>query len=280
MNPLFRIRNLRCSYDGEEVVVHIPSLDIPRGGIIGLMSVSGGGKSTTLETLGLMNRTFFSGSEITFFPGKEGGGYSYEELWQAENDRSISRIRSEHFSFIFQKTNLMPNFTAYENICITQMIQGKSKAASIHYAKQVMEELGLEKVEEEKKAFELSGGEQQRVAFVRAITPEFTVLFGDEPTGNLDMANSRALMSRLAQAIQEKERTAIIVSHNIDLMEEFADVLMVLHKPYKTGELLPEHVFTSEMGTEDRRLWLDVHGNRVLDLPSAVQRIMKLRDAA
>ena len=144
MNPLFRIRKLRCSYDGNEVVVDIPELDIPRKGLIGLMSVSGGGKSTTLETLGLMNHTFLSGSEITFFPHEEGEGYEFEHLWKSENDRNISQIRNEHYSFIFQKTNLMPNFTAYENICITQMIQGKSHQASILHAKKVMDAMGLE----------------------------------------------------------------------------------------------------------------------------------------
>lgn len=279
MNPLFRIRNLQCSYDGKEVVVHIPELDIPRGGLIGLMSVSGGGKSTTLETLGLMNHTFLPGSDITFFPAESGEGFSFDHLWKAENDLRISRIRNEHYSFIFQKTNLMPNFTAYENICITQMIQGKSQADSIQHAKQVMEELGLEKVNEEKKAYELSGGEQQRVAFVRAITPNFTVLFGDEPTGNLDTENSRVLMSRLYQTISEKNRTAIIVSHNIELMEEFADMLLVLQKPQKVGILYPGNVFRSQKTENGQRNWVDAAGNPVPDLSPAVKRIMKLEDA-
>lgn len=275
MNPLFRIRNLRCSYNGSEVVVHIPEIDIPRGGLIGLMSVSGGGKSTTLETLGLMNQTFLPDSEITFFPSEKGEGFPFESLWKSENDRAISRIRSEHYSFIFQKTNLMPNFTAYENICITQMIQGKSKSEAIRHAKATMEQLGLEKVDEEKKAYELSGGEQQRVAFARAITPDFTVLFGDEPTGNLDIENSRVLMSRLYQTIKENDRTAIIVSHNIELMEEFADHLLVLQKPHKTGELLPQHVFHSKIDDSKQRLWYNYKGESVSHLHTAVKRIMK-----
>ncbi|MEM7374164.1 MAG: ATP-binding cassette domain-containing protein [Bacteroidota bacterium] len=278
MNPLFRIRNLQCSYDGMEVVVHIPELDIPRGGLIGLMSVSGGGKSTTLETLGLMNHTFLPGSDITFFPDEEGEGYAFEHLWKSENDLNISRIRNEHYSFIFQKTNLMPNFTAYENICITQMIQGKSRSESIQHARQVMDELGLEKVDEQKKAFELSGGEQQRVAFVRAITPSFTVLFGDEPTGNLDVENSRILMSRLCQTIEEKNRTAIIVSHNIGLMEEFADMLLVLQKPQKTGILHKKNIFTSQKDEQGQRSWMDSDGNSVPVLSTAVKRITKLED--
>ncbi|MEM7657432.1 MAG: ATP-binding cassette domain-containing protein [Bacteroidota bacterium] len=279
-NPLFRIEDLRCSYNGKDVVVHIKDLTIERGKFIGLLSVSGGGKSTTLETLGLMNRTFLPDSNITFFPEETGAGYSYTDLWKPSQEKAISALRARYFSFIFQRTNLMPNFTAYENICITQMIQGKSQAEAIVHAKEVMEELGLEKVDESKKAYELSGGEQQRVAFVRAITPEFSVIFGDEPTGNLDDENSRLLMDRLQKTIREKNRTALIVSHDLDLMKEYADQLLVLQKPHKTGELLPENVFHCQISPEGARVWQDHTGQAVPELNRAIRRIMKWEDAA
>jgi ABC-type lipoprotein export system ATPase subunit len=279
-HPLFHIKDLKCSYNGKDVVVHIQDLTIERGKFIGLLSISGGGKSTILETLGLMNKTFLPSSQVTFYPTPDGPGYDLVDLWKSSNQRQIAALRAQYFSFIFQKTNLMPNFTAYENICITQMIQGKSKQQAVEHAKAVMEELGLEKVEEAKKATELSGGEQQRVAFVRAITPDFSVIFGDEPTGNLDDENSRLLMDRLQRTIREKNQTAVVVSHDLDLIQDYADQLLILQKHHKTGELFPENIFHSELDAQGQRQWKDHRGQVVPELNRAIRRIMKMEDAA
>lgn len=274
-NPyIFSIKNLRCAYDGETAVVEIPELNIPRGRFVALLSVSGGGKSTTLETLGLMNMTFLPDSEIIFYPEEEGPGYDYRDLWADKSEREASAIRRGNFSFIFQQTNLMPSFTAYENICLSQMIQGKSWAESLVLVEEVLNKIGLEEIRPTQKPWELSGGQQQRVAFARAITPDFSVIFGDEPTGNLDPENSSALMQMLHDAVTSKKRTALIVSHNIPLMEAFADMIIVLTKPQQVGTLSPENVFTAQFAEDGTKTWVDGQQKEVADLLKTIKTRM------
>ena len=116
---LFQIKNLVCSYDGRREVLKVESLEIPKGKIVILLGVSGSGKSTVLETLGLMNKTIKNCSQLDFCPN--GVNIDLSRLWRKKQNKEIAEIRKNHFSFIFQNTNLMPNFTAYENISITQI---------------------------------------------------------------------------------------------------------------------------------------------------------------
>lgn len=244
---LFEINNLKCSYDGKNVILEVEHLEIPKGKLIAIVGLSGAGKSTFLETLGLMNNTILEGSVIKFYPnGDDTQAYDLKEFWNKSDDRILSNLRRAHFSFIFQSTNLMPNFSTYENICLTQMLQGKSSKEAMKIAREFMELIGLEEISETKKTYEISGGQRQRVAFVRAITPEFTVLFGDEPTGNLDEKNSRDLMQLLKQKIIELEKTAIIVTHNIEMALEFADNIIVISKPNEHGVIQKDNVFYSD----------------------------------
>src|SRR6185295_19963175 len=113
-NILFKITDLQCSYNGSKrPVLNIESLIIHRGKIVFLIGASGSGKSTLLETLGLMNNTLTKG-EILFIPN-DSEQFEYSILWNKNQEYSIASIRKKHFSFIFQNTNLMENFTAYEN---------------------------------------------------------------------------------------------------------------------------------------------------------------------
>ncbi len=247
--PLFTLQNLTCAYRqpngmAGNPVLKIAELQIPKGKIIVLLGKSGAGKSTILETLGLMNNTLSNNSQLLFMPN-ENEKYHFETIWEKKN---IDEIRKKHFSFIFQNTNLMPNFTVYENICLTQMIQGSSKADAMQKAQKMMRQIGLQEIDEYKKPHELSGGQRQRVAFVRAITPNFTVLFGDEPTGNLDEINSRELMNILSRNVREHQRTAVIVTHNIDLALEFADQIIILTKNNESncGQIDLNNVFYKE----------------------------------
>lgn len=137
----------------------------------------------------------------------------------------------------------MPNFTVYENICLTQMLQGKSKKEAIKNAKILMQQIGLDEIDETKKPYELSGGQAQRVAFVRAITPDFSVLFGDEPTGNLDEKNSWDLMMILKEKVVGMGKTAIIVTHNLELALGFADQIILITKPNAHGVISANNVF-------------------------------------
>ena len=236
---LYEIKNLQCTYDKHyvegvsKVVLNIEHLVIPRGKKIFIVGESGIGKSTILEVLGMMNNTIIPNSETQFHFYQE-GNHSTDLLamWNNNNDDELSDFRRKHFNFIFQSTNLMRNFTAYENISITRMLQGYSQEEAFAKAHQVIKDLNLEEhVNETTMAQDLSGGQQQRLAFARAIIPNFTVLFGDEPTGNLDAENARNAMELLSKKLNEMQgSSAIIVSHDMRLSMDFADVIIKIKK--------------------------------------------------
>lgn len=272
--PLFVIKDLCCAYRTGHEVLRIPYLEIPKGKLVILLGRSGFGKSTLLETLGLMNNTIKSG-DVVFYDETNEKETSYASLWKESNLTEIARIRREHFSFIFQNTNLMPNFTAYENACLTQMISGVSFEAAKEKVKGVMGLMGLSEVPETKRAVELSGGQKQRLAFVRAITPEFLVLFGDEPTGNLDHFNSVELLSILHNNILLNRRSALIVSHNIDLSLKFADILILISKAGKDVsycKITNEQVFIRPEKTNEP--WLTQDGRAVHDMAGRIESLL------
>jgi ABC-type lipoprotein export system ATPase subunit len=247
-----------CSYDAINPVLKIRHLEIMGGQLVVMVGKSGAGKSTILETLGLMNNTILEG-EISFMPQPD-KHYKLKELWKEE--RLLSDVRNLHMSFIFQHTNLMHNFTAYENACIPQLIQGEKMDDALLRVEKAMGQVGLQEVKRNAHVAELSGGQRQRLAFVRAITPEFSVLFGDEPTGNLDENNSIELMKVIQKALSEKNRTSIIVSHNIELSLAFADQIIMMVKDNVYGEILEENVFRSA-GTNGQRKWINHKGNEI-----------------
>lgn len=237
MKKLFEIENLRCSYDKHykegvsRVVLEIKHLTIPRGKKVFIVGESGIGKSTILETLGMMNNTIVpdSGTRFVFYD-TNGAETDLKGMWK-HSDRELSDFRLKNYSFIFQSTNLMKNFTAFENIAFTRMLQGFTQFSSFQRTKKALEDLGLDHIDEKRMAQELSGGQQQRLAFARAILPDFTVLFGDEPTGNLDAENAVRVMEILDKKLLEHEgASAIIVSHDMHLAVTFADVIIKIRK--------------------------------------------------
>jgi ABC-type lipoprotein export system ATPase subunit len=271
--PLFIIQNLSCSYKRGNKVLRIPYLEIPRGKLVVLLGESGSGKSTFLETLGLMNNTIHEG-DVVFHPYENQEPVSYSKLWQLGKYEEIARIRREYFSFIFQSTNLMPNFTAVENACLSQLIKGVPRNQAYENVKKIMRELRLDDIPEWKKSVEISGGQKQRLAFVRAITPEFLVLFGDEPTGNLDNLNSEELISILNQNIHRNARSGIIVSHNIELSLLFADIIIIIQKaetehPYYT--ISQEHVFEKD---GEKGYWMDYNHTIIPDMNKTIIHFM------
>ena len=234
---LFTIENMRCSYDRpysegrSRMVLRINSLNIARGQKVFIVGESGIGKSTILETLGMMNNTIVPDAATRFiFSDTDGTEIDLKAMWEG-GDAPLSQFRLHHYSFIFQSTNLMRNFTAYENVAYTRMLQGYSREEAFEKTGQVLADLDLEHVDEARMAQELSGGQQQRLAFARAILPDFTVLFGDEPTGNLDQENAMRVMRIIAKNIDEREgASAIIVSHDMHLATTFADVIVKIRK--------------------------------------------------
>lgn len=249
MKPLFEIRKLRCSYEKpfvqatSKVVLYIDELLIPKGKTVFIVGESGIGKSTVLEVLGLMNDTIVRDSESVFnFYDAQDCCISLLKLWRSK-DEEISKFRKENFSFIFQSTNLMRNFTAYENIAITRMLQGDSAEFSFDKARKVLDSLGLGHIDQTRMAQELSGGQQQRLSFARAVIPDFTILFGDEPTGNLDSENAVKAMELLSNILLEyPERSAIIVSHDMHLATSFADVIVKIRKVGEKSQTVNDEV--------------------------------------
>ena len=229
MNNYFEIKNLRCSYEcnnsNPKIVLQADELNIPKGEVVFITGQSGCGKSTILEALGLMNNTILSAEKFTIFPAED-IEIDLTQIWK-QNNSVLSEIRKKYFSFIFQQTNLMHNFSIWENAVIPQLIKGGDK----NY-KETLEQVGLQQIlhENKQKVGELSGGQQQRLAFVRAFMPNFNIIFGDEPTGNLDPENADNLMKIVADEIHKSTyKTAIIVSHSPELSIKYADRIIKIH---------------------------------------------------
>lgn len=251
MDRLFEIHNLRCSYDKpfvegqSKVVLEINHLDIPRGKKVFIVGESGIGKSTILEVIGMMNNTIVPTPGAVFnYYEKDGGSVDLLGMWLRNKDAELSAFRLMHFNFVFQSTNLMRNFTAYENIAITRLLQGYGLEDTFQKVESTLSDLGIQDLGRERNAQELSGGQQQRIAFARAIIPDFTVLFGDEPTGNLDGENAMKAMETLSHKLSTiPGSSAIIVSHDMHLATTFADIIVKVRKKDDHGYIDASSVF-------------------------------------
>lgn len=250
---LFSIENLVCSYDNtpESRVLSIDRLQIPGGKLVFLLGSSGCGKSTLLETLGLMNNTIVSGT-IFLNPGSIPDEINLSHLWRRETPEQLTEVRKKYYSFIFQNTNLMENFTAYENVCLSGMIkENVPQSKVLESAKVLMNKIRLPENEVglQTLAVNLSGGQRQRLAFARALNNNAIILFGDEPTGNLDEANANELFE-IIRANLNNNFSAIVVSHDINLAVKYADQIIIITKePGKSyGEVKEENIF-------DREIW-------------------------
>lgn len=187
------------------------SVDIEENKISVIVGASGAGKSTLLHLLGGLDR-----------PDEGKVLYEQKNIFEFNNDR-LAKFRNENMGFVFQFHHLLPEFTAIENVAIPQMINGKNLKTALKDSKKLLEVVGLSQREEHKPA-ELSGGEQQRVAVTRALANNPKIIFADEPTGNLDSANSESIHKLLFELRDKFNKTFVIVTHNPDLMK-LADVI-------------------------------------------------------
>ena len=230
-DKLFEISDLKCQYNGDKTVLHVRDLIIDRGKITAILGLSGIGKSTMLETLGLMNKTLPRESKVLFYPYSGSIPLDYASLWYENDEKVRSGVRKEHFSFIFQESNLMHNFTALDNICITLLLQNETKQNARSVVMEYIREMELDqKISDSTMIYNLSGGERQRLSFIRAIAPDFTVLFGDEPTGNLDIINANRVLTNLSNILKSKGKSAIIVTHDIKLSLDHADDIILIEE--------------------------------------------------
>jgi ABC-type lipoprotein export system ATPase subunit len=292
-NKILDIQQLTCAY-GQAKVLQLDSMQFHRGELVFILGRSGIGKSTLIETLGLMNNTIFPNPNTTlhFYPNDKAsptpvrptGGSDIQhptsialhDIWKSSNT-TIAQFRNSYFSFIFQNTNLMPNFTAGENMSISQLIQGIPLDQSKERVFEMMQSLDLPPDIYYKKVYELSGGQRQRLAFVRAVTSSFEVLFGDEPTGNLDRFTSSQLMRILSDILKIQHKTAIIVSHDIDLAVQYADKILLLTPTEQPdtqrvlGIVLPEN----QLQKADDGTWMNKLGESVEDPESYIQSVLQ-----
>lgn len=234
VNPILKIDRLKCIYDSNPVLI-CDNLNFYPSDIYFIIGKSGIGKSTFLEAIGLMTNTISADSKVEF-------DFYPENLKNIWSDRShdISAFRKQYFSFIFQNTNLMSNFSAGENMCFGKMISGASFSEAKDEVHELMKIMELEADYFDKNIANLSGGQRQRLAFIRGFSTKYNVMFCDEPTGNLDPILSEKLMTHLQSAVASSNKTALIVSHNIDLAIKFANKILIIepkNQPHFHGYL-------------------------------------------
>lgn len=183
------------------------NLQIQKGEIVSIVGASGAGKTTLLQILGTLDK----GSK------KEQLELKIDDTIVSNlNDKQLAKFRNENIGFIFQFHQLLPEFTALENVCIPAFIKGAPKQDTETRAKELLDFLGLSE-RYNHKPNELSGGEQQRVAVARALINKPKLIFADEPSGNLDSTSAENLHNLFFKLRDEFDQTFVIVTHNEDL---------------------------------------------------------------
>ena len=203
---MIHTKNLHKYYDQLHVLKGV-DLHIQKGEIVSIVGASGAGKTTLLQILGTLDKpSVENGIELRI---------NNEDILTM-NDKTLSKFRNLNLGFIFQFHQLLPEFTALENVCIPAFIANKPKNETEVEAKKLLDYLGLSH-RINHKPNELSGGEQQRVAVARALINKPAIIFADEPSGNLDTASAENLHQLFFKLRDELGQTFVIVTHNEEL---------------------------------------------------------------
>jgi lipoprotein-releasing system ATP-binding protein len=203
---MIQAKNIHKYYDQLHVLKGV-DLHIKKGEIVSIVGASGAGKTTLLQILGTLDKpTVETGMELLI---------NGQDIL-AMNDKTLSKFRNLNLGFIFQFHQLLPEFTALENVCIPAFIANKSRQETETEAKRLLDYLGLSH-RITHKPNELSGGEQQRVAVARALINKPAIIFADEPSGNLDTHSAENLHQLFFKLRDEFGQTFVIVTHNEDL---------------------------------------------------------------
>ena len=212
---MIQAKNIHKYYDQLHVLKGV-DLHIQKGEIVSIVGASGAGKTTLLQILGTLDKPS---------PTTPKGGASSDTGIELRindqdiltmNDKTLSKFRNLNLGFIFQFHQLLPEFTALENVCIPAFIANKSKQETEIEAKKLLDYLGLSH-RINHKPNELSGGEQQRVAVARALINKPAIIFADEPSGNLDTHSAENLHQLFFKLRDEFGQTFVIVTHNEEL---------------------------------------------------------------
>lgn len=196
-------KNIHKKFNTLEILKGV-DLEIKQGEIVSIVGSSGAGKTTLLSILGTLDRPT-QGSVI--IDNEEVSGL---------NDKKLAAFRNRNIGFVFQFHQLLPEFTAVENICIPALISRTGKKEAVMRAEELLALFNLGHRAQHKPS-ELSGGEQQRVAVARALINRPKVIFADEPSGNLDSVNAQELHDLFFRLRDNFKQTFVIVTHNADL---------------------------------------------------------------
>ncbi len=200
---MLKAANISRNYGSLQVLKGV-DIEIHKSEIVSIVGSSGAGKSTLLHILGTLDKAdeghiWLNGQQINRLSGKK-----------------LAAFRNSHIGFVFQFHHLLPEFSALENVCIPGWIAGRKKKEVTGKAMELLTTLGLaERVHN--KPQQLSGGEQQRVAVARALVNNPSIVFADEPTGNLDSVHAKELHELFVQLRNDFQQTFLIVTHNEEL---------------------------------------------------------------
>ena len=209
---MIKATDIHKSYGALEVLRGV-SLEVSRGEVVSIVGASGAGKTTLLQILGTLSKADRGSVEID--------GQDVSSL----GDRALSRFRNEKIGFVFQFHHLLPEFTAFENVCIPGLIGRRPKAEVERRAGELLALVGLTQRRDHKPG-ELSGGEQQRVAIARAIVKSPAIILADEPTGALDSKTTVEVME-LLRKVNLEGLTMVIVTHEPSVAEATDRIIRV-----------------------------------------------------
>ncbi len=200
---MIEVQDIHKSFGTLEVLKGV-NLSVQKGEIVAIIGKSGAGKTTLLQIIGTLDRptsgkVLIDGADVF-----------------ALNDKQLAAFRNKHIGFIFQFHQLLPEFTALENVCIPAMIAREKESEYLPRAKKMLTDLGLSD-RMGHKPNELSGGEKQRVAAARALMMSPDIILADEPTGSLDEKNKQELAALLLQLRKDYGQTILLVTHDKEL---------------------------------------------------------------
>ena len=215
MKKSIRVNNIKKIYGkGENAVKALDgiNLEIESKKFTAIVGESGSGKSTLLHCMAGLDKP------------TEGNVYLENQDIYKLNDEKLSKIRVEEFGFVFQSFNLIPVVNVYENIVLPVSIDHNK--IDKNYIDDIIKKLGLEN-QMKKFPNELSGGQQQRVAIARALSNKPSIIFADEPTGNLDSKTSKEVMDMLCMSVKEFNQTLVMITHNDDIANSADNIITI-----------------------------------------------------
>jgi lipoprotein-releasing system ATP-binding protein len=231
-SPYVTVLDLKKTYGIKEnhfTVLEDAELSLYPGEIVGLVAPSGAGKSTLLHQIGLLEHPTAGDIRIM--------DTSTAKL----SDKNRTQLRLNHLGFVYQFHHLLPEFTALENIMMPQLIRGIDPKEAKERALFLLEKLNIHHRYTHRPT-ELSGGEQQRVAILRALANSPNILLADEPTGNLDEETANIVFSELLHIVRTHNMTALIATHNLELAKKMDRIITIKERKVKPWTLLSDQI--------------------------------------